>query len=142
VPFCSFICQVATNRRQQSVVFAVFESSYKKKWIASGLLYYASTVTQKIFLTLIYLRKLRNFWNKLKRTTKTLPIYNFPGSVKFLSNSKNKPNLQERNATKPFKLALYFQPRRFYPQSIKIMCPPLIKVWSYINICVAVTVGT
>jgi len=46
-----------------------------------------------------------------------------------------------KDATEPFKLALCFQPR-FYPQSTKIMCPPLDKVWLYINMYVAVTVGT
>jgi len=29
------------------MTFAVFESSYKKKWITSGLLYYTTMATQK-----------------------------------------------------------------------------------------------
>jgi len=34
------------------------------------------------------------------------------------------------------------QPRKFNPQSTKIMCSPLNKVWSYIKTCAAGTAGT
>jgi len=43
----------------------------------------------------------------------------------------NKLNLLWKNATMPFSLASYSQQGKFYPQSTKIMCPPLNKVYSY-----------
>ena len=36
----------------------------------------------------------------------------------------------------------FFEPERFYPQSIRMLCPSFIKVWSYTNARVAVIAGT
>jgi len=104
-------------------------------------------LSRKPFQLQYLLRKLRNFKNKRKKEYKNaLSIFDFLGLVNFhirnASQICNKIMLQSCLASHH-----NFNQEKFYPQSTKITCPTVNKIWSYINTSMinayaAVTIGT
>ena len=99
--------------------------------------------TQKALFKSPYLRKLRFLTVNQKKDRKSVQFtWSSLGLAKFLWILKSKPSLLSTDATKLLNLALFLQREKFCLHSIKMFYPPFNKVWSYINTCAAVTVGT
>ena len=88
-------------------------------------------------------KKIALFTRKAKEGPQKCSVYlKLPRIGKTSLSFEKQTKIVSTDVTKLLNLAMFLPPEKFCLRFIKMFYPPFNKVWSYINRCAAVTVGT